>query len=764
MSVKMFAKTRAQNVSALLFIIVFIILPFGRIAAQNAGRNIKTKTDTILIASEPGYPPFCIVDEEGNADGFSVDLIKAAAEVMNLNIHIKVGPWAQIKQELVDGQIDALPLVGRSPEREEVFDFTFPYHTMNGAVFVRKGTKDIKILEDLKQKEIVVMRGNNAQEFVTRDSISHNIYATDTYDIAFQQLSEGKYDAVIAQKLMGLQLLNELGIDNIDVLDIELEGFSQDFSFAVQEGDKELLALLNEGLSIIVANGTYDELHKKWWTPIEEYSLSFQDKLLMLLPYIISIIIIIAIIAIFILEMQVKKRTRNLRKEIVIRKQTEKTLKASEEKYRSIFESFQNIYYRANNKGIITELSPSVFKISGYKPDELIGKPVINVYQNTADRICLLKALKESGKVTDYELKLITKDKKVKIGSLCSHVIVGKDGEIQGIEGVIRDITERKQAMEEIEQLAKFPAENPYPVLRISSEGKVIYFNKASEPLLKKWQYTKEKSLPSEWKQFIIKTFEENIIRTTEIEIENKTMSLTFTPIIEKHFVNVYGLDITERMKAEEELKINRERLKTANSILRHDITNDLTVIKSAVDIYRDEQDETMLDEIETRVWKSIETIQNQRDQLKFLESHAELDEYNLEEALHKVIKNYPDLKINITGTCTAYADNALYSVFDNIISNAVRHGKTTQLDIDIIPGKEHCEIRFKDYGTGVPDEIKDKIFDEGFHYGETGHTGIGLYIVQKTVEEYDGEVTVEDNKPHGAIFIIRMKKTIEGF
>jgi len=759
----MFAKTRAQNVSALLFIIVFIILPFGRIAAQNAGRNIKTKTDTILIASEPGYPPFCIVDEEGNADGFSVDLIKAAAEVMNLNIHIKVGPWAQIKQELVDGQIDALPLVGLSPEREEVFDFTFPYHTMNGAVFVRKGTKDIKILEDLKQKEIVVMRGDNAQEFVTRDSISHNIYATDTYDIAFQQLSEGKYDAVIAQEVMGLQLLNELGIENIIVLDIALESFSQDFSFAVQDGDTELLALLNEGLSIIIANGTYDELHKKWWTPIEEYSLSFQDKLLMLLPYIISIIIIIAIIAIFILEMQVKKRTRNLRKEIVIRKQTEKTLKASEEKYRSIFESFQNIYYRANNKGIITELSPSVFKISGYKPDELIGKPVINVYQNTADRICLLKALKESGKVTDYELKLITKDKKVKIGSLCSHVIVGKDGEIQGIEGVIRDITERKQAMEEIEQLAKFPAENPYPVLRISSEGNVLYFNKASEPLLEKWQYLKEKSLPGQWKQFIIKTFEENIIRTTEIEIENKTMSLTFTPIIEKHFVNIYGLDITERKQAEQELKISRERLKTATSILRHDITNDLTVIKSAVDIYRDEQDETMLDEIEMRVWKSIETIQNQRDQVTFLDSHAELDEYNLEEVLHKIIKNYPDLKITITGSCNAYADNALYSVFENIISNAVRHGKTTQLDIDIIQNKEHCEIRFKDYGTGVPDEIKDKIFDEGFHFGEAGHTGIGLYIVQKTVEEYDGEVTVEDNKPHGAIFIIRMKKTIEG-
>jgi len=345
--------------------------------------------------------------------------------------------------------------------------------------------------------------------------------------------------------------------------------------------------------------------------------------------------------------------------DITERKQAEESLKESEEKYRSIFESFQDIYYRANNRGIITELSPSVLQISGYKPDELIGKPVAVVYQDSANRLNLLQALKESGRVADYELKLLTKDKKVKIGSICSHVIIGQDGEINGIEGVIRDITERKQA--------------------------------------------------------------------------------------------------------EQELKISRERLKTANSILRHDITNDLTVIKSAVDIYRDERDETMIDEIEKRVKKSIETIHNQKDQMAFLDTHADLDEYDVKQVVQDVIKNYPDLEFKITGSGNAYADNALYSVFDNIISNAVRHGKTTQLDIDIIPGKEHCEIRFKDYGTGVPDEIKDKIFDEGYHYGKTGHTGIGLYIVQQTVEEYGGEVTVEDNKPHGAIFIIRMKKMIEG-
>lgn len=220
--------------------------------------------------------------------------------------------------------------------------------------------------------------------------------------------------------------------------------------------------------------------------------------------------------------------------------------------------------------------------------------------------------------------------------------------------------------------------------------------------------------------------------------------------------------NITDRIKVEEELKINRERLKTANSILRHDITNDLVVIKSALDIYREEQDGTMLEEIEKRVERSIDTIQKQRDQEKFLHAHADLDEYDIEKVAHNFIKSYPSMKINISGSGKVYADYALYSIFENIINNAAKHSNTDTLDIDISYENEYCVIKFADNGIGIPDEIKDKIFDEGYHFGKAGHTGIGLYIVRRTVEEYDGEVFVEDNNPQGTVLVIRLKRTIE--
>ena len=132
-----------------------------------------------------------------------------------------------------------LPLVGRTPEREAVFDFTFPYLTLHGAVFVRKVDTRIKQVSDLSDKTVVVMRGDNAEEFARRTNISSSIVAVETYKQAMQLLEAGKYDAVIAQRLMGIYLLDKLKIKKVVPLDFDLKDLRQDFCFAVRDGDRD---------------------------------------------------------------------------------------------------------------------------------------------------------------------------------------------------------------------------------------------------------------------------------------------------------------------------------------------------------------------------------------------------------------------------------------------------------------------------------------------------------------------------------------------
>jgi PAS domain S-box-containing protein len=136
-------------------------------------------------------------------------------------------------------------------------------------------------------------------------------------------------------------------------------------------------------------------------------------------------------------------------------KKIENELRVVAEKYKSIFNSFVDLYYRSDLSGTILDLSPSVYKLSGYKPDELIGKSVSHVYADIESRHRMLELLFSKGSINDYENLLIRKDGKHIPVSITSHVI--KSGEKQEgyIEGTIRDISERKESEAKLNKLLR---------------------------------------------------------------------------------------------------------------------------------------------------------------------------------------------------------------------------------------------------------------------------------------------------------------------
>ena len=137
------------------------------------------------------------------------------------------------------------------------------------------------------------------------------------------------------------------------------------------------------------------------------------------------------------------------------------------------------------------------------------------------------------------------------------------------------------------------------------------------------------------------------------------------------------------------------------------------------------------------------------------------MEEIEVNKLIRKLIADFPKITFNIEGTCKIFADDALRSIFTNLISNSILHGNSSKIDIIITERDDMCKIKFIDNGTGIPEKIKGKIFDEGFFFGKTGNTGIGLHLVRKTIESYDGFISVEDNEAGGAAFIISLRRAL---
>ncbi len=168
-----------------------------------------------------------------------------------------------------------------------------------------------------------------------------------------------------------------------------------------------------------------------------------------------------------------------------------------------------------------------------------------------------------------------------------------------------------------------------------------------------------------------------------------------------------------------------------------------------------------MINEIIKRTTQSLNTIAEYKNYETFINSNSELSEIVIQEVVSKLPFEFPNIVFSISGEGLVFADTTLYSVFKNLTINSISHGNSSIIDIEILSDREFCKIKFADNGSGIPDEIKEKIFDEGFHYGESGHTGIGLHIVKQTIERYGGSVIVENNIPLGLTFVIKLKKSI---
>jgi signal transduction histidine kinase/ActR/RegA family two-component response regulator len=222
----------------------------------------------ILAGSEVDYPPFASVETEGDAQGqptgFSVELLRAIAAEMHLHVEIRVAPWAEIREAFEHGELDLLPHMGINDERRRQAAFSVPHTVVHGAVFTREDAPRLQSVADVGRLQLIVMHGDIAHDYARSMGWCGRCVVVETIPDAMRSLAAGQGDAVLAGRLLGMQVLRHHGIHGIAPQPIELPDFVQKFAIAVHKDDPDLLAAINEGLAIIKEKGVYDQLYERW--------------------------------------------------------------------------------------------------------------------------------------------------------------------------------------------------------------------------------------------------------------------------------------------------------------------------------------------------------------------------------------------------------------------------------------------------------------------------------------------------------------------
>jgi len=350
------------------------------------------------------------------------------------------------------------------------------------------------------------------------------------------------------------------------------------------------------------------------------------------------------------------------------------------------------------------------------------------------------------------------------------------------IDGLERRLFEYERKLETISSYKKFFDHAEDVFFRLDVKGRFVDINPKIEIL----GYTRDEVLGKKSIKLISRTDRDTAIdrfrsvlrgnrEKFRVRAVKKTGEVVEMEVIEwpwregNVFRGVEGIarDVSDIVEAERNVRSLNEYLTVLNKILRHDIQNDLAVIKMYADLIREGEEldiQTFLQKLDERIDHAISTIKDAREIEKMLKV-GELVGVNLSAVLMKVIEEFnreARITYEIPEGVYVEADSAINSVIHNIIQNAIFHNdkEIPEIDVSVVEKGDKVYVRIADNGPGVPDEMKTLIFEENFKGETTGRSGLGLYLVRETMKRYGGRVWVEDNKPYGSVFVLEFVKS----
>ena len=216
----------------------------------------------LVIGGDIHYPPYEFLDKDGHPSGLNVDLSRAISQATGVPMEIRLGVWKNMRKALDDGEIHVLQGISHSPSREAVLSFSAPYTTVEYSIFARVNSPLATQLLDLEGKTVVVEEGGVMHEYLARHHPTARLLLTYNHENALRLLASGEGDFALVAATAGQYMITEQGLTGIHIVGTPVS--LEKYCYAVLKKNEALLAVINQGLERIKADGTYKRISDKW--------------------------------------------------------------------------------------------------------------------------------------------------------------------------------------------------------------------------------------------------------------------------------------------------------------------------------------------------------------------------------------------------------------------------------------------------------------------------------------------------------------------
>ena len=503
-----------------------------------------------------------------------------------------------------------------------------------------------------------------------------------------------------------------------------------------------------------------------------------------------------------------KIKTYAYLRDITERKKFERDLKESEEKFRNLFESVQHGLFISTKEGCFVDCNFALLEMLGYSDKEEFLKIEIaeDLYVNPEDRQNFQRLVEKHGFVKDLEVEFKKKEGEKITVLLTARAKQDGEGKVIGYEGLNIDISDRKRMERELKEANEFfmnlIESSVDGIIVTKMDGEIIIFNKGAENILgyqsdevegkMKIRMIYPPGVAKEVMQKLRSPDYGGVGRLTSFPITHRRKDgelvegdLSASIIYDEggKEVATVGIfkDLRERLRMERDLQAAREALLQSEKLaamgrltsqIAHELNNPIYGIMNTLELLKTEIPpeskrrrilELSLSETErlSEMLRNMLSFSKPEEEARkkinvneLLEGILLMMEKQMKEANVKVVTRLePEIPEIMAST------NQMRQVILNLFKNA-KEAMPRGGTLTVRTKKEDTKvlIRIQDTGTGIPEEIRNKVFEAFFTTKQkVKGVGLGLSVCYGIIKDHGGEIRVDSKEGKGTTFTIRL-------